>query len=203
MARRRCALAEKDLRRRLPRPVLQPVADAARGRLQRHGRFHDELPSARRSTVIAGWRTACRNSRARRLMSSVSSSRSFLRDDRKDSRMTMADACGHFRPLRRYCSLNNVVVDDNLPCAAAIRYKEHRLEKQNVQPGGPDGPENSRCTQRQGGERQGLQRKATARSTSTGCSVMPATRCGASRSGSSRISPTLAAVDISRRSFRC
>ena len=36
------ALAEKNPLRRLPRPSLQPVADAARARLQRHGRFQPD-----------------------------------------------------------------------------------------------------------------------------------------------------------------
>ncbi len=36
------ALAEKNTLRRCLRPMLQPVADAARVRLQRHGRFHND-----------------------------------------------------------------------------------------------------------------------------------------------------------------
>ena len=70
------ALAEKNLLRRLPRPMLQPVADAARMRLAaarwisaRWCRRRGGRPRSRAS------RTACRNSRGwrRRLVSSVSS----------------------------------------------------------------------------------------------------------------------------------
>jgi hypothetical protein len=34
------AIGEKNPLRRLPRPMLQPVADATRTRLKRHGRLH-------------------------------------------------------------------------------------------------------------------------------------------------------------------
>ena len=60
------AIGDKNPVRRLPRPMLQPVADATRTRLKRHGRLHQNAAvgaavgdNRRRREQIAGIVTAC------------------------------------------------------------------------------------------------------------------------------------------------
>ena len=111
------AIGEKDPVRRLPRPMLQPVADATRAGCSGVVDFTMMLPSARRSATIAGVANRFRELSplaAARVM--VSSCPGWSRDCRASCRL--AARTGR---LALMLSTTIVVVNNNLPLKRARR----------------------------------------------------------------------------------